>query len=58
MILDKYGKPVPLEYRRRRMGFLGGDLIVDHDTAYSVTPPERTYMVGTSPDSTMSQEKS
>ena len=44
-VVDVHGQPFDTVERRRRMGFLGGDLIVDHDTASSVTPSERTYTV-------------
>jgi hypothetical protein len=44
-VVDARGKPFDTIERRRRMGFMGGDLIIDHDTASSVTPPERTYTV-------------
>jgi len=49
-IVDRHGEPFDSVERRRRMGFLGGDLIADHDTASSVTPPERTYMIETTND--------
>ena len=45
-IVDAHGEPFPTVEVRRRMGFMGGDLIEEHDTASSVTPPERTYEVG------------
>ena len=44
MIVDQRGNPLSIE-GRRRMGFMGGDLLIDHETAYSVTPPERSYML-------------
>ena len=52
MIVDPYGNPVTIA-GRRRMGFMGGDLLLDHDTVSNVTPPERAYMLGHGSDQTL-----
>jgi len=46
-VLGPDGRPFDTVERRRRMGFLGGDLIADHETVSAVTPPERTYSIET-----------
>lgn len=39
-IVDRYGVPLPTVGLRRRIGFLGGDLIAEQDTCTNVTPPD------------------